>query len=37
MAENYETDCSKEKSPQMFYHLIIYCLSFIVFCGHDQR
>ena len=29
MAVNYETDCSKEKSPQMFYHLIIYILSFM--------
>jgi N-acetylmuramoyl-L-alanine amidase len=31
MTLNYETDFSKEKSPQMFYYLIMYCLSFFIF------
>ena len=29
-------EMSKEKSPQMFYYLILYCLSFIDFCDHDK-
>jgi N-acetylmuramoyl-L-alanine amidase len=27
----YETDFIKEKSPQMFYYLIMFCLSFMIF------